>query len=171
MENKLLPGIIFTVMISGACTSAKYLPPAGNIGLSEHGSMIKVKRSTGETVKGELIALNNKEMIVLSDSNKVKRIVKGIMVIPLEEVDSYDLKFAKSSKYIWTIPVLSLISISHGAFAVISIPANILITAIVSASHASSFQYDNLEMPYKYLNMFARFPQGIPPGIDIESIK
>jgi hypothetical protein len=54
---------------------------------------------------------------------------------------------------------------------VFTAPINLMVTIVVTMSSEDAFQYNEKNMSYEKLKMFARFPQGIPLNIDVASIK
>jgi len=177
--NLLITGLILTLILS-SCASIEYLPGTDEIDVNQHGSYIKVKNTAKKMIKGELIAVERTALLVLTDSNQNKKIV----VIPLDMISSYKLRYANPKNYTWTMPVFTVATVIpfpdpaaggimpfHGYFALFTAPFNFLVTAIITADATSKLQYTDQDMPYQKLKMFARYPQGLPPDIDIESIK
>jgi hypothetical protein len=50
-------------------------------------------------------------------------------------------------------------------------PINLIVTISITVSGETAFQYSDKNITYDILKMFARFPQGIPPNMDLASIK
>lgn len=165
--------------ILSSCISEKYLPQVNEIGINPYGSYINVKTLTGPRIKGELIAVDSFRLLILtSDSGQRKKLA----FTRISDVKRFKLSYAKSKRYGATIPAgiaLPLIPFSdpsgggtmpfHGAFSLLSIPVNLIVTISVTATGVSAFQYNKKEMSYEKLTIFARFPQGIPKTIDIET--
>jgi hypothetical protein len=80
------------------------------------------------------------------------------------------LSYAKHENYGKAIAIFSIIPFSHGAFGLLTLPLNLITTISVAVSTQKSFRYDDKDYSLEKLNMFARFPQGIPPNIDISEI-
>ncbi len=144
-----------------------YLPEAEQIGENQYGSYITVNRINDSVVKGELIAIDSTRLIVLVNTDSIKR----AETLQTKEISSFTLRYAKPKKYGWTIPVYTLATLFHGFFLALSAPVNLIVTISVTSSGIQAFQYSEKEMTYEKLKMFARFPQGIPPEIDITSLK
>lgn len=152
------------IVFLSSCSSPKYLPSPDKIDVNEYGSYIELSCKTGSSIVGELIAIDNNKIIVLTEETR------PCMTVPVNEVKKFRLKYAKPKIYNWTIPVFTLATISHGYYFIFSAPVN-LSTTILTASGEIAFTYSDKDMTYNKLKMFARFPQGIPPNIDLASIK
>lgn len=118
---------------------------------------------------GELIAVDSVKIIVLTDS--VLYHVKFAEVIKLSEINHYTLRYAKPKHYGPLIPLYWLGSVFHGYYFVLTAPINILTTSIVTSTGEKAFTYNEKDLNFKKLKMFARFPQGLPPNIDINQIR
>ena len=165
--NIALLGLLIVFLSS--CSSPRYLPSSDKIDVNEYGSYLKLHHKTapyivGEIV-GELIAIDSNNLILLTEETKT------CMTVPVNEVKKFKLWYAKPKHYGWTIPVYTLATISHGWWLIFSAPVNLIVTISVTASGESAFTYSSKDMTYDKLKMFARFPQGIPPDIDLASIK
>ncbi len=106
------------------------------------------------------------------------------MTVPINDVKRFKLRYARPKHYGWTIPIgiiLPLIPFTdpdgggrmpfHGFFALLSIPVNLIVTIAVTKAGENAFKYNDKNMTYDKLKMFARFPQGVPTNIDLASIK
>jgi hypothetical protein len=160
--NIALIGLLIVFLSS--CSSPKYLPSPDKIDVNEYGSYIELSYKTGSNIVGELIAIDNNEIIVLTEETRT------CVTVPVNEVKQFILKYAKPKNYTWTIPVYTLATISHGYFFIFSAPVNLSMT-ILAASGEIAFTYSDKDMTYDKLKMFARFPQGIPANIDLTRIK
>jgi|GEM_PF-437536 len=184
MKNKIVLAVLFLAVILGSCGSIKYLPNSAEIDMNQYGSFIKVsKKTTGISFSGELLALDSNNIFVLIDS--LPNISKRTVIIPIAEVANFKLQYANTSQYGWTIPagiILPLIPFPdpddqssimpfHGFFALLTIPVNLIVTIAITAAAQKQFKYTNKNISIDQLRMFARFPQGIPPNIDIAKIK
>ncbi len=168
MKNKSIIAGLVAIFI-GSCSSPKYLPSPDKIDVNQYGSYIKIIRNNETIVKGELIAVETHKIVVLSevDTNNTKEYV----VVPIKEIQRFKLRYAKQKHYGWTIPVFTLATISHGYFLIATAPVNLIVTTSVTIGSESAFTYSDKNMTYTQLEMFARFPQGIPPGTNIPGIK
>jgi len=164
MKNKtFLLGLLILIMSS--CSVPAYLPSFDQIDVSERGSHIRLVHKTKSNIEGELISIDNNEIVVLVDD------VEKCMTVPVSEVKRFSLRYAQPKNYDWTIPVFTLATLSHGWFLFLSAPVNLIVTISVTVAGENAFKYSDKNMTYDQLRMFSRFPQGIPPNIDIADIK
>jgi len=154
---------LFLVLLN-SCTTPSYLPSSDQIDVNEYGSHIRFRTAYSD-IEGELIAIDSTEITVLLAEKRT------CVTFPLNEVKLFKLTYAQPKHYGWTIPVYTLATIAHGLVAGITAPVNLIVTISVTASGENAFAYSDKNMTYEKLRMFARFPQGIPPNIDLESIK
>lgn len=164
MKTKYLIFIAILVLSLGACSYPHYLTSSQKIGEGKHGSYIAVSKLNGQTIRGELIALNIEEMVVLTQKTATCE------VIPVYEISRFRVRYAIPKNYAWTIPVFSVFTFLHGWYAAATFPVNVLVTVTASLAGENSFTYNNRNMSYERLVMFARFPQGIPPNVDMAEI-
>ena len=170
MKTKITIILLFAIVIS-SCKTPAYLPSSEMIDVNQSGSYIQVIRRTVSSneesafINGELIAIDSNNLIVLSEKTN------ECVIVPMDNVKQFELQYAKGKHYGWTIPVFSLASFAHGMFGIFTIPLNLIVTTWVTASGESAFTYKSKNITYDQLKMFARFPQGIPSNIDLESIK
>ena len=161
----------FAVLLSlSSCTySPDYLPESEEIDVNPYGSYISLYRNEKETINGELIAVDSVKFIVLTDPEESP--AKTIKIIPVKEVSNYFLKYADGVSYGGAIPIFTLASLAHGYYALITLPVNLLLTIAIASSGDSAFRYSENQITIKDLKMFARFPQGLPPGIKDKEIR
>jgi hypothetical protein len=163
MKSKIFIILVLIALVFSACYTPIYLPKSDAIAINQYGSFINVKLINGTKVKGELIVVYNKNLIILKDTIYNKKVT----IAPLTLIESYTLVFANPKGFGWTVPVFGLSTISHGLFFLITLPVNLIVTTRMR----KLFSYDNHSLSYEQLKMFARYPQGIPANIDIKQIK
>lgn len=165
-----IKGTLLIICMAGflaSCLSARYLPESEAIDVNQYGSFIRVHTKDREINRGELLAIEGVNLVILNkDTTKAK-----ISEINTANVKSFKLRFAKSKHYEWTIPVSMLITISHGWYAALTLPVNIITTTSVSVGGENAYMYNQKDLTFDKLKMFARFPQGLPPDIDLARIK
>lgn len=170
MKTKITILVLFAIVF-GSCKTPAYLPVSDMIDVNQSGSYIKVIRKTADNIEasvivnGELIAIDSSNIVVLSKKTNY------CIIVPMNDVKRFELQYAKGKHYGWTIPVFSLASVAHGLFGIFTVPLNLIVTTWVTISGETAFMYKEKNMTYDQLKMFARFPQGIPSNIDLESIK
>ena len=153
---------LFLVLLN-SCSTPSYLPSSDQIDVNEYGSHIRFRTAYSD-IEGELIAIDSTEITVLLAEKRT------CVTFPLNEVKLFKLTYAQPKQYGWKIPVYTLATIAHGWWLTLTAPLNLIVTISVTASGDNAFTYSDKNMTYDKLRMFARFPQGIPPHIELESI-
>ncbi len=165
MKIKLSIIIVSTFLLC-SCTNSKILPKSVDIATNVYGGLIEISTKQ-ELIEGELISVNENELIVLLlDSNKC-------ISVPKKYINKYKLKYAlgEAEKYSWTIPLFMLVSASHGYYMTLSLPFNFITTSTIYFSSANAYTLRSTYVDYEKLKMYARYPQGTPENIDISKIK
>jgi hypothetical protein len=114
-------------------------------------------------VQGELIATGPDSLHVLTAT--------GLVSIPMKELNAATLSTYEShwgTVALWSA-MGGLSTPSHGLFAILSLPLW-LITGTVASSSASGGPIVQSTAP-ELLRPYARFPQGMPPGLDRSSLR
>jgi hypothetical protein len=169
MKTKLfISGILLAVVI-GSCISPRYLPQPEEIDVNQYGSYIVILKKSNVYIKGELIAIDSNRIIVLAESERDNSTQTKIVTV--SDIKCFTLRYAKPKHYGWTIPLLTLATISHGWFLVLTAPVNLITTISVTVAGESAYEYNDRKMTYDKLKMFARFPQGLPANVDVASIR
>lgn len=148
-----------------SCYTSSFLPQYKDIGTSPFGSEIELLYRSDEYIIGELIAVNDLEIIVLNSATN------ACISIPKKQITDYGIRFAQPKHYAFYIPTLTLSTLSHGFLAMITLPINLITTIVVSVSGDRSYTIDHKKLTYEQLKMYARFPQGIPEGLGLDLIK
>jgi hypothetical protein len=164
MKNNLLLVLIACTMAH--CYTPNYLPKNQKIGVNPYGSHIKVF-TTGEWTKnisGELIAIDSQQMWILLKGRECKR-------ISLQQVEGFTLRYSKSGNYSDATALGVIIPFIHGLTATITLPLHIIVTSSLSGAGHYAYTYNEKDISLETLSLFARFPQGIPAGIDPDQIK
>ena len=155
MKTKIINVLVIAILIN-CCHAPSYLPKSENLDVNPYGSYIIAYHIHGPKVKGELIAIDSASIVILEDHYSGK---KKTVELQLKNVKSFTLTYAQPANYGWAILAYTLVTISHGFFAVISAPINLIVTISVTAGGSLSYQYSKKEMTFEKLKMFARFPQ------------
>jgi hypothetical protein len=160
-------GVLLAVMVGG-CSAPAYLPEAEFIDVNQYGSYIEITTVRGPNISGELIAVDDDSMIVLSESSANMR---NAVSIAHPDIYGYKLRYAQPENHGWTIPLYSLFTISHGWYLAFTFPINLITTIAVTAGGSSSYTYSDRNISRLKLRQFARFPQGMPEGVDIRQLR
>ena len=181
MKKNNFTFLAFMIFIIVSCYYPKYLPRSEKIDTNVYGSYIEVHRKPNGNVKGELLEINNDSIIVLLEHPEER--ANRIVSLALKEIKNFTLQYARPKDYSWAIApgiFLPLIPFPvsggsgtmpfHGFFSVLTIPLNLIVVATLNNAGETSFQYNNKNLTYYQLQMFARFPQGIPKNINRKNI-
>lgn len=138
-----------------------WLPGPGEAQAEAYGGWISVQRqSHRETIHGELIAVDRDSVFVLT--------AEELFVIPLADVRRAKLtsyKSGGSAIALWGLAG-TLSTISHGVILIISAPLWIVSSSIAAAGASREPQVTYPQRSQQELSMYARFPQGLPEGLD-----
>lgn len=167
MKTNIVLYLLVTTILTN-CYSPTYLPSYKKIDINPFGSFIIVNKTNRQHVYGELIAVDSNRIILLADINK------KCLTINRNEIKYFSLQYAKIDN--WTGPLFTLLSLTHGVVIPITLPINIASTTSnpFKYTHYSNDTFNKKSkrnISYDQLKMFARFPQGIPPGIKLESVQ
>jgi len=164
---RIKESILLVIIILGlsSCYSTSYLPKYTEIGSSPYGSEIELYYRSDEYLIGELISVNDEDIVLLNKATK------SCISIPKKQIIVYEIRFAQPKHYGIFIPTLTLSTFSHGLVAMITAPINLITTLVVAISSEHAYTINHKKITYEQLKMYARFPQGIPEGVSIENIK
>ena|SRR5258708_2532525 len=123
-------------------------------------------KSSQKSFQGELIAINTDSIYVMTNG-KVQR-------EEISDVNSARLILYKTSSEeyaLWT-SLMSLGTISNGYFLVFTLPLTLI--AGISTTNSESQRINYIDYPqnsWEELMKYARFPQGLPQGLDVGDLK
>lgn len=176
----------------GACSSPEYLSKPMNFKYHVKGLFIEI--FTGKNkLTGEIIAVNEKSMILLPLSNydqgdarsgNVKSDVikpympnSALVTVLKDSIQKAVIIVATTSddpKKISTgASFINFASIGHGFWGIVTLPLNLVITISIAndaAKGAYKVKYPEL-ITWSEMSKFARFPQGLPRNINPRDIK
>lgn len=155
----------FCIIILCGCSAPSYLPHYSRIDINQFGGYISINRKTGSDLNGELIAINSTSIVV-----KIEGRFK-CETISVNDIKDWNLRYAKPVNYGLSIPAGIILPFIHGRFMLYTMPAHFLISTGVTVAGAKDFIYNKENMTLEQLKMFARFPQGIPKHININTIQ
>ena len=168
---------ILSILISGCATTYapdNWLPETEDIPRGAHGGWITVIAQEGSSqpnekwmqYSGEFIALDEENVYVLYDSLYI--IPKNIIVNSVVDLDQKNT----GSYAVW-VTLGSLLTISNGMYATITLPLWLLagIPTATSESYRDLYEteYPN-EIYWNDVNKFSRFPQGVE-GINLSDLQ
>jgi hypothetical protein len=163
--------ILALILFLASCSSPTYLPHPKEVGVNTYGSYMKVKLINGKKVIGELLAIDDKELFILTSSLKNPE-TKSIVKVKRADLKKFRLQWGKPNSNYYPMPfLLSLVTLSHGVWLLISLPINLITSIAVIATAESDFSYTDKDISLNDLRKFARFPNGFPEGVNLEDIK
>lgn len=164
MKIKLFICLILPLLL-GSCKAPYYVPPTKQIGIERHGSQIIITPFEDEKIKGEFIAINEDMFVILRDDTG------SMYSIPRGNIKKIKIRYAQPKQYGWAIPFFVISTVlSHGYYSAYSAPVNAVVTSGVTTTGALDFTYNNKTISDDEIQMFARFPQGIPEDIELTDI-
>lgn len=173
----LLGLFLITIVINGCATTyapSGWLPKTEDIEKTAYGGWLTVvvpAKTFNEEPKwiqygGEFIAQNEDKVFLLYDSLYIipkYNIIKSILEVDEKNDTEYGL---------WTLGG-SVSTVTHGFFAVISLPVWLLAGIPAAVGESSRDRYEAEQPDSNYwsdINKFARFPQGLPSNINPGSL-
>jgi hypothetical protein len=121
--------------------------------------------SAGTQTDGELIAVNRDSVYVLTTGGLAVIPVRGVAKL---NVTGYDAQAAALA--LWGLAG-TLATISHGILLIFSAPVWIITSSIAAAAHSREPREIYPEVALNALRIYARFPQGIPAGLDRRQLR
>lgn len=176
---KVVKIFFFLVILSG-CAGSKVLPRYDSMNYNYYGAQIKAKDQFGNELMGELIAANDSGIWVLRNFDDLKMVSWGFenhqenlvdidsrhfYFMHLQDLQTYRVKYARSRNYA-KMMLLTPVTFFHGLISLISFPINLIVTGSVAISGSIAYQYNELEIPKSDLFKFARYPSGLPKGLN-----
>lgn len=139
-----------------------WLPGPEDAPQDPYGAWIVVRENDTRETSGELIAVHEDSIFVLTQSGRLAGFAHG--EIERARIAYYDAQWG--GLVAWTL-VGSLATISNGYFALITFPLWLLVGSI-SAADESRAPLESVSQESEWVEMrtFARFPQGMPQGLD-----
>jgi len=163
--------IYLSLIISfAACKPAAYLSKPQDYKFDVHGSYLQVKAEEYKVITGEIIVVEDNSVTVLSvETNE-------LITFNKHQLSSFEVLVSATSDDPAGISgygfVMGLLSIGHGYYGIISYPINFLSAVAIGVDVASPYvmKYPD-SVDWKRLSKFARFPMGLPEGVDINTIR
>lgn len=161
--------ISWVLAFFSSCNSFTHLPSPKKFSDQVGGSKIKLSTTTQkQSVKGELIATDDSLIYIIEDEQLFQVPVKSF-----KSADVFVSKPVNNQKLlsIWG-RLIPFTSISHGWFAFASLPVNAVpLIMAYDGLYGSQFIPIRDSVNRSRLNLYSRFPDGIPEGISKSQIK
>jgi hypothetical protein len=150
---------------AGKTTPKGWLPTPKEAQETAYGGWIELRyleNAEARGATGELIAVSTDSVWVLTNDQG--------LVIPTASVREGKLTgYAARSLRWWTL-VGTLSSVSNGAFLVFTMPAWLIGGSLANGSESRSAERKSPPLQWAELAPFARFPQGLPQGLEISGL-
>lgn len=168
--GKIFPGVhIAVAVVCAACggnnTPKGWLPTPKESQETAYGGWIELsylENAEARGAAGELIAVSADSVWVLTSDQG--------LVIPTASVREGKLTgYAAQSLTGWTLAG-TLSSVSNGAFLIFTMPAWLIGGSLANGSESRAAQRKSPPLQWVELAQFARFPQGLPQGLEISGL-
>ena len=160
------------ILLLTSCKTADYLSKPKNFKEQVKGLYFECKVDGDLQIIGEIIEVDSTAIKILPLYTS-----EGIITIAKDRIETADILVALTSDNpekikTWS-SLINIASLGHGFFAVISLPINLASSISMNSSAAKGAYRVNYpkNVFWKDISKFARFPQGIPPTIEPNSIK
>jgi hypothetical protein len=170
LKSKLL-FVIGLIVLLNSCSSVKAplgtVPVRNALATDTFGGWIELSLiSPKDSISGEFIATSNDSLYIM-DRGEVK--IYAVSNISLARLVIF--KNMSSTFGAWTF-LGSLLTISNGAFLLFTLPTTLIMgisTTIGEAKRINFLDYPSNSI--ENLSKYARFPQGIPEGLNIADLR
>ena len=163
--------VILICLAVGGCASTGapdgWLPVAKEAPRDPYGSWVTVefvKSHDEQFMMGEFLAVDSDSLYVLSVVAAPGDPVVGISreIIKKAKIASFDPQMANASGW---VAMGTISTLSHGLAAALTAPIWILFGSAKAAGHSRTPLENYPNLSWDELRMYARFPQGPPPGL------
>ena len=168
MKNRFI--LLSITLVFLTCKSPSYLSEPKNFQNNVNGLYFECQIEGKEKVIGEIIEVD-------PDALKLLLINGDLITLSKNQIETGDILVALTSDNPKKIKTWSTINnvlvLGHGFWAVLTLPVNLASTIPMSYSASKGVYRVNYpkNVYWENLSKFARFPQGIPAGIDLKSIE
>ncbi len=167
MKRLKLFSLILLLLVS--CAPNTYLPTPAEMNYYAKGIFMECQMQDKTKLEGELLALNETEAFLLPRFGEVFKVSRQNMKSAILHVSLT----ANNPEELEAGPYIPILTISHGWWLIFTLPINLLVVGPTVGTHRSGtyvVEYPKI-ITWEQMTMYARFPQGIPEGVDILSYK
>ncbi|HJZ86762.1 MAG TPA: hypothetical protein VKN99_16405 [Polyangia bacterium] len=171
-------GLVAALALAGGCASSfaprNYLRPPREAARTPYGGWLTLWQPSGELLSGELIAVDQRRVWLLtylrmpfSDVIDIKRPLR-LLEVPLAQVVEARLAWYETGEAgltAWTV-LGTLSTIGNGFILVFTGPLWAAVGSVSAARESRAALVNYPPWPLPGMAMYARFPQGLPPGVD-----
>lgn len=165
-------------LLSGCASSYApigWLPEADKVEQDPYGAWVSVEPVITNPkllpqytyISGELIGIDSSNIYLLHDS---------LVVVPMDSIKKAITEVADNDKehFVGWGVLGSASTISHGILLIFTLPMWIITSSVITSNESYSNRYEE-KIPtreyWKSMIKYSRFPQGIPPGLDLQKLK
>jgi len=166
-----------------SCSTYRKIPEPKEFPVSVNGMFCKVEHLKKMVAEGEIIVVDSDTIHVLSypdmeyGTDNIHTELPLITSVSRSDLDSIYVYIASTTNdpqgvITWAL-LMPLLSFSHGWWAAISLPVNVIMSGSVIASATGTyygFTYPG-DISWADMKKFARFPQGWPEGVSPGDVK
>lgn len=170
MKRISIAVIAFIFLLLGGCKVVRApkgtIPTRKGLSIDTYGSWVIMNLKDSTVLWGELLAVESDTILVLSDNNLKKTPIRGVASM---EVVIYKPLVDELVAFVF---LSSLLTLSNGYYLVFTLPLHIISGAVMIRAEMDRDYHLSLDYinPF-HLRKYARFPQGIPPGLDLTVLK
>lgn len=168
--------LLIALVFLSSCAVPRGIPTPTTFKSNVNGAKIYLypKRSSAKKVEGEIIAVKDSRIYVLENEikfvNSNYTLVHNLTIVDPKAIRSGHIVLARlADSQFKSADLIGLMTISHGWFAPITILLNI--GGIRSVKKATYRMKIGRDVYWNEVHKFARFPQGLPPGIELDQLK
>jgi hypothetical protein len=134
------------------------------------GAWLVARMRHGQTISGELIAVEREVVLVLSWAERPEqRALLALPVVDITQAELFRYVSAASNLGLWGLGG-TLSTVSHGVLLLLSAPIWAGVSSIMAAYESRHMIVEYPEQPLAAMANWARFPQGMPPGVDARAL-
>jgi hypothetical protein len=163
--------VILACLVAAGCASTgapgDWLPVAEDAPSDPYGAWVRVefvKPYDDRKLMGEFLAVDDDSLYILTGTAGTVDPVIGISLdmVRKARIAHFDPQTSRAAGW---VALGSLSSLSHGIIAGVTLPIWILGGSALASTQAASALENYPDLPWASLRMYARFPQGPPPGL------
>lgn len=162
---RLVLGAVGAVLLAACANNpapSGWLPSPDDTPQDPYGAWIEVRRGDRVRARGELIAVHDDSVFVLTQRGELVALDRSR--INGARIAWFDAQWGGLA--VWTT-VGTLSTLSHGYFSGITLPLWLIVGPIATGAQSRvPIESVERESQWREMRMFARFPQGLPQGLD-----
>lgn len=169
--SRVLSPIPMIWLVAAGCASTgapdDWLSPATEAPGDPYGAWVTVELVKSQEkgfIRGEFLAVDRDSIYVLTGFAPVEDPVSAIplALVKKAKIAHFD---PQTGKAIGWVTFGSISTLSHGVGAVVTFPLWIIMGSAITGGHSRTPLENYPDLTWNELKMYARFPQGPPPGL------